>query len=78
MRTSGDWEVGIRNADWKISGYTPYNCVYPGLHHWCLCGQQKTELTFSTRSLIVYYLVLEMQSLVVQFGKNPMAVSQKP
>jgi len=36
MRTSGDWEVGIRNADWKISGYTPYTCVCPGLHH-CAC-----------------------------------------
>ena len=28
------WEVGIRNADWRISGYTPYTCVNPGLHHW--------------------------------------------
>lgn len=27
----GDLEVGIRNADWKISGYTPYTRVYPGL-----------------------------------------------
>ena len=30
----GHFEVGIRNADWQISGYTLYTRVYPGLHHW--------------------------------------------
>lgn len=30
----GDSIVGIRNADWKISRYLLYICVYPGLHHW--------------------------------------------
>ena len=32
VRIWGDLEVGIRNDDWKISGYTPYTRVYPGLH----------------------------------------------
>jgi len=27
-------EVDIRNVAWKISGYTPYTCVYPPLHYW--------------------------------------------
>lgn len=29
-----EWEVGVRNADWQISGNTPYTCVYPVLRHW--------------------------------------------
>ncbi len=33
-RIRGDLEVGIQNADWWRSGYTPYTCVCPPLHHW--------------------------------------------
>lgn len=28
-----DWEVGIHNAVWKITGYTLFTRVYPALHH---------------------------------------------
>ena len=34
VRIRGDLEAGIRNADWKISGYSPYTRVYPGLQHY--------------------------------------------
>lgn len=27
-----DWEVGIHNAVWKITGYTLFTRVYPALH----------------------------------------------
>jgi len=55
MRIRGDLEVGIRNADWKGSGYTPYTCVYPALHHcpWFDSPHYNTKTAFSKSFIFI-------------------------